>query len=56
VETAQYYKIVMQKVGSRCDLILYEGEGHGFFNKNDNPQKTILEADKFLTSIGYLRK
>ena len=32
VETAMYYKTVMEKVGSRCELRLYEGEGHGFFN------------------------
>ena len=32
VETAEYYKVVMDKVESRCDLLLYEGEGHGFFN------------------------
>jgi acetyl esterase len=32
VETARYYKTVMEKVGSRCDLSLFDGEGHGFFN------------------------
>jgi acetyl esterase/lipase len=54
VETANYFKVVMQKVGSRCDLILYKGEKHGFFNKKENAEKTLLEADKFLTSLGYL--
>lgn len=57
VETAAYYKTVMEKVGSRCDLHLYEGEGHGFFNyKNlSNYQKTVLEADKFLLSLGLIK-
>jgi acetyl esterase len=58
VETAQYYKVIMEKVGSRCDLFLYEEEEHGFFNYNkkrgENYRKTLLEADKFLVSLGYL--
>jgi acetyl esterase len=56
VTTAQYYQLVMEKVGSRCDLKLYEGQAHGFFNyKNfDNYKATIKEADKFLQSIGFL--
>ncbi|MEZ4773366.1 MAG: alpha/beta hydrolase [Bacteroidia bacterium] len=56
VETVAYYKTVMEKVGSRCDLHLYEGEGHGFFNFKhlQNYQKTVLEADKFLISLGMI--
>jgi acetyl esterase/lipase len=56
VETAKYYQTVMNKVGSRCDLILYEGKGHGFFNydKFDNYKITIADADIFLQSVGYL--
>jgi len=56
VETVQYYKKVMEKVGSRCDLFLFEGEAHGFFNygKFDNYQKTLSEANQFLISLGYL--
>lgn len=54
VETAKYYKTVMEKVGSRCDLILYEGQEHGFFNKKEYADKTTVEMDKFLKSIHYL--
>jgi len=56
VETAQYYKTVMEKVGSRCDLSLFEGEGHGFFNYGhiENYKKTVSEANEFLISLGYL--
>lgn len=56
VETAQYYKKVMEKVGSRCDLDLYEGQGHGFFNYNnrDYYEKTVAKADEFLVSLGFL--
>jgi len=58
VETAKYYQTVMKKVKSRCDLFLYEGKEHGFFNYNkfDNYKTTLLEADTFLKSLGYLTK
>jgi len=26
----------MEQAGSRCDLFLYEGQEHGFFNKGKN--------------------
>jgi acetyl esterase len=55
VETAKYYKIVMEKVGSRCDLFLYEGAKHTFFNNNKYYKNVLLEADKFLQSLGYLQ-
>ncbi|MEQ6120613.1 alpha/beta hydrolase [Reichenbachiella sp. MALMAid0571] len=56
VETVQYYKTVMERIGSRCDVHLYEGQKHGFFNYKNTQYylKTLLEADKFLTSLGYL--
>jgi acetyl esterase/lipase len=58
VETAKYYGKVMEKVGSRFDLKLYDGEGHGFFNyaKFEYYKKTLMEADKFLVSLGYLEE
>lgn len=57
VETARYYKKVMEKVKSRCDLFLYEGQGHGFFNYTNFEfyKKTVTETDTFLQSLGYLR-
>lgn len=56
VATAQYYKTVMNKVKSRCDLKLYEGGKHGFFNISNEKEykQTVAEADLFLQSIGYL--
>ena len=56
VETAKYYKTVMDKVKSRCDLFLYEGQGHGFFNYKNLAfyKKTVSETDTFLQSIGFL--
>lgn len=56
VTTVEYYKMVMEKVGSRCELKIYDGEGHGFFNypNLENYKNTIAEADQFLQSLGYL--
>ncbi|TFH50383.1 MAG: alpha/beta hydrolase, partial [Bacteroidia bacterium] len=56
VGTAKKYQEEMEKVGSRCDLLFYEGQPHGFFNfKNPEYYRiTLLEADKFLISIGFL--
>jgi len=57
VETAEYYKKIMERVGSRCDLILFDGESHGFFNYR-NPdlyKKTIIETERFLISAGILQ-
>ena len=55
VETAKYYQTVMQKIGSRCDLHLYEDQGHGFFNfaQRENFKKTVATTDQFLESLGY---
>ncbi|MCX6307371.1 MAG: dienelactone hydrolase family protein [Bacteroidia bacterium] len=53
-ETMKNYKKRMEDVGSRCDLITYPGEKHGFFNKPLNKNNTIYQADKFLISLGFL--
>lgn len=49
-----------REFGNRCDLHGYEGATHGFFNPNVAGGKwyweTLLEADRFLTDIGYLPK
>jgi len=57
VETVEYYKKVMEKVDSKCELKLYEGQSHGFFNHKNFEyfKKTIIETDKFLVSLGYLK-
>ena len=56
VVTAEYYKLVMDKVKSRCDLKIHEGVKHGFFNyRNFEFYKVVvMETDKFLVSLGYL--
>jgi acetyl esterase len=48
------------RLGSRCELVGYEGAGHGFFNPARDGGKwykeTLAEMDRFLTSLGYLPK
>lgn len=59
VSTAQEYKQKMEKVGSRCDLKLYENQKHGFFNRFiGGPaiyDDTVNEMLRFLESIGYIQ-
>ncbi|MBX2843366.1 MAG: alpha/beta hydrolase [Flammeovirgaceae bacterium] len=59
VETAKKYKAKMEVVGSRCDLHLYDGQKHGFFNNDKNGgvfyNKTVRETDLFLISLKYLK-
>lgn len=57
VKTAEAYKKRMEDKGRRCDLVLYEGQGHGFFNFKDQEYytKTVIEMDVFLESLGYLK-
>jgi acetyl esterase len=58
VETGEEYKGRMEELGRRCDLILYDGQKHGFFNHGsslDNYQKTVKAADDFLVSLGLLQ-
>jgi len=56
VATMQDYKRRMEAVGSRCDLHLYEGKPHGFFNYRNRKlyDKTVEAMDAFLVSLGYL--
>lgn len=48
-----------RKYGNECSLFGYEGAIHGFFNPQNADGKwyreTLLEADRFLTRIGYLQ-
>lgn len=48
----------MKSVGTRCDVIFYEGQGHAFFHKNKASGRyyyeTLYAADDFLASLGWL--
>lgn len=55
VSVGEEYKKKMDEVGVRCELRLYDGQPHGFFN-GARYNETLAEMDKFLTSLGWLPK
>ena len=50
---AEEFKKKMEDLGIRSDLHIYPGEKHGFFN-NSKYTETVIEMDKFLTSLNFL--
>lgn len=54
VELIENYKKRMEAVGSRCDVIFYEGAEHAFFNTGQDFIDTLYESDIFLKSNWYL--
>ncbi len=45
----------MKKAGVRCDAHIYPKSGHGFFNKEPHFTLTLIETDKFLSSLGWIK-
>jgi lysophospholipase L1-like esterase len=45
----------MTKAGARCEAHVYAGQPHGFFNKEPYKTATLIEADKFLGALGWLK-
>jgi len=57
--SAELFTNRMTKAGNRCELVGFEGQGHGFFNfgrggSNENAFATLKAADQFLVSLGWL--
>ncbi len=55
--TVAEFKQRMEAKGRRCDLRIYKNQPHEFYNfKNKNKYylETLLEAHKFLASLGFL--
>jgi len=52
---ARLFQERMKQAGNRCELLTYEGYGHGFFNRGEPYEKTLAAADAFLVSLGILR-
>lgn len=52
------FQEAMTEAGNRCDLLLYGGQPHGFFNRKDGDDRyftqTLTAADAFLVSLGWL--
>jgi acetyl esterase/lipase len=55
--TAEAFTRAMQAAGNRCELVGFEGMGHGFFNagrKDSRYEETVAAMDRFLVSLGWL--
>lgn len=50
----EYWKKA-EALGVRAEKFLAEGQGHGFFNRSPWLERTMIAADKFLASLGYLK-
>lgn len=57
VATAERYRELMEANDRRCDLYLYRDQPHGFFNFRNREyyDRTVVEMDRFFTSLGYLK-
>ena len=57
VATLKAFESKMQAAGVKCALHVYDGQGHGFFNAKNRKyyHLTVLEADRFLVSLGWLQ-
>lgn len=57
VSVAENFKDSMEKHGNRCDIVLYEGVGHGFFNQDNGPdspyRETLGRTVEFIRSLGW---
>jgi len=55
-KTAERFAEAMKEAGNRCELVGFEGQGHGFFNfgRGEAFWETTAAADRFLVSLGYL--
>jgi acetyl esterase len=54
VKTIEDFQTSLRKEGVRCDVVVYADQAHGFFNKDPWTTKTLIEADRFLESLGWL--
>lgn len=60
-ERSESFCAAVNKLNGKCTLVGYDRATHGFFNRQgDDParlewyRQTVLEADAFLTRLGYL--
>lgn len=58
VSTLRKFEAKMKDAGVRSESIIFKGQPHGFFNhgKNNNEPytRTVIAADRFLASLGWL--
>lgn len=54
-EPASAFVAKSRTLGNRCDYFTAAGQTHGFFNGQPWTAATVIQADKFLASLGYLQ-
>jgi acetyl esterase len=58
VSQVRGFQSAMTKAGCRCEVEIFKGESHGFFNYGNRGNvayaKTVRLADEFLASLGYI--
>jgi acetyl esterase/lipase len=55
LKQGEEYLAKSKQVGHQADVFLAKGVGHGFFNRSPWTEKTLLRADEFLRSLGFLK-
>lgn len=55
VSTVERYQTAMRAVGARCETRYYQDQPHAFFNRDPYRTLTLIEADRFLESLGWLQ-
>lgn len=55
VSVLEAFEKDMKQAGARCEARVYPQAGHGFFNRDPHFTLTLIEADKFLASLGWLQ-
>ena len=55
VPVVERFQANMKQAGVRCETRFYDGQAHGFFNNEPWKTVTLIEADKFLASLGWLK-
>ncbi len=52
--SAEVFAQRMKKAGNRCELVGFDEQPHGFFNREPHLTQTLEQADRFLVSLGWL--
>lgn len=54
LDWAKPYVERSREMGNHIELYIAEGASHGFFNRSPWYENVLVEADKFLVSMGFL--
>lgn len=55
-KTVLVFEKQMKEKKNKCEVVIFPGQDHGFFNRENYRSQTISLADEFLVSLGWLPK